>query len=68
MNALEKYQSLNDQKQIDKFYEASSVLMDPELRKELKAFMKPTTDAELLEGYCIFHELDKGEEFEGADI
>jgi hypothetical protein len=75
MNAFEKYSTIGEN-DIDKngmpwrknYYEASTQLMDQQLRVELKNFMKPTTDAELLEAYCIFHEVDKGVEFEGADL
>lgn len=75
MNSFEKYQSidpeaLNEQGFPAKtsYYEASTQLMDQQLRVELKNFMKPTTDAELFEAYCVFHEADKGEIFEGADL
>lgn len=75
MNAFEKYQSLGEEEVNQDglparahYYEASTQLMDQQLRVELKNFMKPTTDAELLEAYCVFHEVDKGEIFEGADL
>ena len=73
MTAYEKYQTLpydtiEERHTRDAFYEQSSILMDPDLRKQLKEFMKPTTEPEFLEGYCIFHELEKGVVFEGADL
>lgn len=73
MNAHEKYLSLpsgNEEeiKARNNFYEACSILMDQQLRVELKSFMKPTTDVDFLEIYCIYHELEKGEIFEGASL
>lgn len=68
MNAFEKYQSIPSEEARKIYYEASTQLMDQQLRIELKNFMKPTTDAELFEAYCIFHEIDKGEIFSGEDL
>lgn len=77
MNAYEKYltypygtsdsyEDKDERVARDIYYEATSILMDQELRKEVKSFMKPCTEAELLDAYCFYHELEKGEIFQGA--
>ena len=68
MNALEKYQSLLIKKEKDNFYEACSMIMDYQLRIETKNLMKDTTDEDLLDAYCIFHEETFNEIFEGVDL
>lgn len=52
----------------DNWLEATHILMDANLRSATKEFMKPCSEADFIDVYCVMHETEFNEVFEGAPI
>lgn len=63
MNAIDEYRDSETFEQATRFYNASVMLMDDELREEIHDDLAPCTEEAFLAEYCKRHEAKFGEDF-----